>query len=286
MCAVLNFYLDSQKRSRAEAGDGIFGLVTAVVKAAGWQVCYRNDADPVTGDGYHLVYNREVLEPNCLSLRRCYLDHYFRIEASNDRWEWEVARKPYTPQLGTEWFMQHWRERLFKGQPIADGGYIFMPLQGKLLLRRHFQALSPIEMIHATLAADASRRILATLHPRESYTPDELAALHGIDRFQLVTTGSLPLLTACDYVVTQNSAVALTGFFAQKPAVLFAKIDFHHIAASVPHIGMHRAFAEVFTPRPYGRYLHWFFKQNALCDVGDDRAANLQARLRAHGWPI
>ena len=102
MCAVLNFYLDSQKRSRAEAGDGIFGLVTAVVKAAGWQVCYRNDADPVTGDGYHLVYNREVLEPNCLSLRRCYLDHYFRIEASNDRWEWEVARKPYTPQLGTE----------------------------------------------------------------------------------------------------------------------------------------------------------------------------------------
>jgi hypothetical protein len=285
MKRVLWFYLDDSRRALAEAGQGIFGAVVAVVKAAGWQVFYRGQRADIEGEGFHLVYNRAVEGPFCFSLRRCYLEKYYRIEATNDRWDWDVAGLNFPGKPGQAWFQRYWAERLFRGLTIAEGGYIFMPLQGKLLQRRHFQAASPIEMIRATLAADPQRRIVASLHPRESYSDTELAALRGIERFELVK-GSMPWLAGCDYVVTENSSLALQGFFANKPAVLFARIDFHHIAASVGQIGVASAFAAVQGQRPYADYLFWFFKKQALCEVGDDSAARLTDRLRALGWPL
>lgn len=281
----LSFYLDDSRRAKAEAGIGIFGAVTAIVKAAGWQLHYRAPEAEIAGEGYHLVYNRATEGPFCFSLRRCYLEKFYRIEASNDRWNWEVASLAFPDSPRQGWFQRYWRAQLFRDHAISSGGYIFMPLQGKLLQRRHFQSAAPIEMIKATLAADPQRRIVASLHPREVYSAAELEALRGIARFELVT-GSLPWLAGCDYVVTENSAMALTGMFADKPAVLFARIDFHHIAASVPHLGIARAFAAVARPQPYAAYLHWFFKQQALAAWGDGHQEQLAARLRAHGWPL
>lgn len=269
----------------AETGGGIFGAVVGVVKAAGWEVRYAEQAAEIAGEGYHLVYNRAVEGPFCFSLRRCYLEKYYRIEGTNDRWDWNVAELQFPGKPGQAWFQRYWAERLFEGLTISRDGYIFMPLQGKLLQRRHFQTASPIEMIRATLAADPKRRIVATLHPREVYSEAELEALRGIARFELAT-GSLPWLAGCDYVVTENSSLALTGFFAGKPAVLFARIDFHHIAASVHRLGVQGAFEAVPEPQPYADYLHWFFKKQALCEVGEDRDAKIAARLRAHGWPL
>jgi hypothetical protein len=282
---MLSFYLDGDKRARAEAGDGIFGAVVGVVRSAGWKVRYLGQDAEIAGDGYHLVYNRAVEGPFCFSLRRCYLEKFYRIEATNDRWDWQVAGLPFFATPGQAWFQRYWRERLFGGLTFARGGYIFMPLQGKLLQRRHFQAASPIEMIRATLAADPERRIVATLHPREVYSEAELDALRGIERFEL-SQGSLTVLAGCDYVVTQNSSMALTGFFADKPAVLFARIDFHHIAAAVARLGVAGAFAAVHRPQPYASYLHWFFKRQALAASGDGREMQIAARLRAHGWPL
>lgn len=282
---VLSFYLDVGQRAKAEAGIGIFGAVVGVVKAAGWEVRYAEQGAEITGEGYHLVYNRPTEGPFCFSLRRCYLEKYYRIEATNDRWDWDVAGLAFPGKPGQAWFQRYWAEQLFRGMTIAQGGYIFMPLQGKLLQRRHFQAASPIEMIRATLAADSTRRIVATLHPREVYSDAELQALRGIERFELVT-GSLPWLAGCDYVVTENSSLALTGFFAGKPAVLFGRIDFHHIAASVHGLGVAGAFEAVQRPQPYADYLHWFFKKQALCAVGEDSSAQIVARMRAHGWPL
>lgn len=282
---VLNFYLDDDKRARAEAGIGIFGAVVGVVRAAGWEVRYAGQQAEVAGAGYHLVYNRAVEGAFCFSLRRCYLEKFYRIEATNDRWDWEVAGLPFVAEPGKAWFQRYWREQLFRGLTIAQGGYIFMPLQGKLLQRRHFQMASPIEMIRATLQADPVRRIVATLHPREVYSDVELDALRGIERFELVA-GSMPVLAGCDYVATQNSSMALTGFFADKPAVLFARIDFHHIAASVARLGVAGAFAAVQQPQPFAAYLHWFFKKQALAASGDGHAVQIADRLRAHGWPL
>lgn len=281
----LTFYLDDGNRTKADAGLGIFGAVVDVARAAGWEVQYRGQQAEVAGEGYHLVYNRPVQGPFCFSLRRCYLEKYYRIEATNDRWDWDVAGLKFPGKPGQAWFQRHWRGRLFDGLKIESGGYIFMPLQGKLLQRRHFQAASPVEMIREALAADPKRRIVASLHPREAYTAEELAALRGIDRFELAE-GSLPLLAGCDYVVTENSSLALTGFFADKPAVLFGRIDFHHIAASVHRLGVAGAFDAVAQPQPFADYLCWFFKRQALCAVGDDVTQRVAERLRAHGWPL
>ncbi len=45
--------------------------------------------------------------------------------------------------------------------------------------------------------------------------------------------------------MTQNSAVAMTGYFFHKPSVLFGRIDFHHIAANVHELGVDEAFRQV-----------------------------------------
>lgn len=289
MCAerLLNFHLNDRQQLQAEASEGVFGQVIKAVTAAGWQVKLRSSEEPTTNQGYHLVFNRAVLAPNCLSLRPCYLDHYFRIEATNDRWNWPVAKMPFTAKPGSHWFQEYWRDRLFKGQSLRSDGYIFMPLQGRLLLHRHFQALSPIDMIKATLAADPKREIFATLHPKEIYTEEERYELTTLgDRFHLSDRSSKALLAGCDYVVTENSSLGLIGYFALKPLVLFAQMDFHHIAGSVPQLGIKDAFEAAQKPKPFARYLHWFFKQQAICDVADDALDQITTRLRQHGWPI
>ena len=284
---ILNFYLSPAKQKLVGTGTGIFGKIGQAVHNAGWQLRLRDEAEPVAGAGYHLVYNTAVTTPDTLVLRRCYMDPFYRIEATNDRWNWEVAGLPFAPESGAEWFRKHWQNRIFKGHSISDAGFIFMPLQGRLLDRRHFQAMSPIEMIHTTLAADPTRDILATLHPKEVYTAEERAALDRIGgRFRLCAQPSMSLLARCAYVVAQNSSMALTGFFARKPAVLFAKIDFHHIAGSVPRDGVAAAFADVANDRPFARYLHWFFKQQAISADAEDSLAQIAARLRQHRWPI
>ena len=284
---TLNFYLSPHKQEMAAAGKGIHGIIAQVVQEAGWALHLRDHLDTVIGPGYHLVENLAVLAPNCLTLRRCHMDPFYRIESTNDRWQWDVALKTFEPFSGAEWFRKYWQERIFKGLPITSGGYIFMPLQGKLLGRFHFQALNPVEMIEATLRADPKRRILATLHPKETYSPEELAALKTFGkRFEVLAQPSLPLLAGCDYVVTENSAMAFSGFFARKPAVLFAEIDFHHIAGSVPRQGVSEAFQVVDRPRDFASYLHWFLRDNAISAWSDDCAEKVVARLRSHGWPI
>lgn len=286
MKPVLNFYLSAGKRAKVATAGGILTRVVQAAEAAGWQVILRDESDPVGGDGYHLVYNRAVTAPRTLVLRRCYFDPFWRIEATNDRWDWEVAGKsfPDTASQDAEGFRRRWQAKLFAGQDVSRQGHIFMPLQGKLLAHRHFQAASPIGMIHSTRAADPSRKIFATLHPRETYSVAELDALRGIEGFELTDRPSMELLAGCDYVVTENSAMALTGFFAEKSAVLFARIDFHHIAASVPRDGM-----AAFDPQPkppFAAYLKWFFRQNAITSWADDAVDQIRARFRNHGWPM
>ena len=270
---ILNFYLNPRMQRMATAGEGIYGKIAQAVQAAGWTLHLRERFEPVSGPGYHLRDNLAVSEPNSLVLRRSHLDPFYRIEATNDRWNWQIAGMDFFPRQGDEWFLKYWQKRIFADVPIASGGYVFMPLQGKLQERRHFQSHSPVEMIKATLKADPKRQIRATLHPNESYSPEDLAALTGFGpRFALLDEPSLPLLAGCDYVVTENSSLAFHGFFARKPAVLFAEIDFHHIAGSVPKQGLRAAFQLADIPRPFASYLHWFLRENAISAWADDCA--------------
>lgn len=288
---VLHLYLnDAQQREIAAGTAGILTRLAEAVTAAGWAVELQPVQRPVGGDGYHLVFNQAVEVPFCLCLRRVYLNPFWRIEASNDRWDWEVARLRFDGTRVANHasaFQSRWRDIVFKGIDICQNGYVFMPLQGKLEIRRHFQAMSPLEMIAATLQADPARRIIATLHPNEVYSAAEIAALRGFGpRFAVSDLPSKTLLAGCDYVVTQNSGMGLLGWFADKPAVLFGRIDFHHMAGSVLDSGVAGAFAGAGGKGPYAGYLHWFFKQQAITWWDASAGARIQARFREHGWPM
>lgn len=105
---------------------------------------------------------------------------------------------------------------------------------------------------------------------------------------RLLADGTEATLANCDLVVTQNSTVALKGFLLEKPAMLWARIDFHHIAASVPHLGREQAFAKIeFAEKPdFARYLFWHLRQNALFAWRDGLDAAIRTRPARLGWPV
>ena len=143
----LYLYLNERQRQTVAAGQGgMIGQVKAAVTAAGWPVVMLPEAAREAAaqvDGYHLVLNAEVPGPFALSLRKCYLDPFWRIEDRNDRWAAEVGRRPFDPAKVNAGraaaFRDRWRDVLFMDQAIRRDGHIFVPLQGKPLRHRSFQ---------------------------------------------------------------------------------------------------------------------------------------------------
>jgi hypothetical protein len=302
--SILHFYLGEGGRAAVFQGQArMTTRVAAAVTAAGWQVklCPAEERATIPArsgihGGFHLVLNEPVPSPNCLTLRRVGWEPFWRIEQTNDRWDWQIAAQSFDPaaqsQTRAEQFLGYWSKQLFGQAKATKGGGIFVPLQGKLCEQRHFQAASPLEMVEAVARRWPERAVRLTLHPREVYPEKDRAALTALlarlPNAELSTTGSDALLLACDLLVTQNSTMALRGYVAQKPAMLWARIDFHHIAASVPRDGLRAAFAtaEAGTRPDFGRYLNWYFRENCLRSWDDAVEDAIRARLRAHGWPI
>ena len=286
-----------QARLLAEGRPTIWRYVAEAVTSRGWQFQIHHEDDrPGTTDlpGYHLLQNQPITAARCLNLRNAYLDPFWRIEPGNDRWHFAVAAARFDPATIPEpaatAFVQRWRQTLFGDTRVTRQGHIFMPLQGRLSERRSFQSHSPLDMIRTTLAQDAARPIIATLHPREVYSDAERSALSDLQqqnpRFRVQEGGSIDLLLSADYVVSENSGLVMQGYFAGKPAVLFADIDFHHIAGSVSALGPKAAFASTALPRPFDRYVTWFFRRNCLQAFGSLTQGRIVARLQELGWPI
>jgi hypothetical protein len=94
-------------------------------------------------------------------------------------------------------------------------------------------------------------------------------------------------LQHCDFVVSQNSAAAFAGYFFGKPALLFGKIDFHHIAEPANMAQLPDSFDAAVTARPaFDRYVHWFWQENCINAGRADARAKILARFQRFGWPI
>ncbi|HEY0214209.1 MAG TPA: hypothetical protein VGC40_11560 [Paenirhodobacter sp.] len=294
---TLTIHLDADTRDRAARGDhNFFHRLRGAVEARGWRVIFvvntlANRLAAPSQPGYALYHMEEPSHDRALTCRRRYVGAFWTIQATAPRWDWPIvhtAFDPATVPLTATGFVNSWRKRIWpQGVQTRDDGHIFMPLQGRLLDHRGFQSMSPIDMIRTTLA-QSGRPIIATLHPNEDYTPEEYAALHALaaqhPRLTVQQGGSDQALAHCNRVVTQNSALALHGYFLHKPAVLFARIDFHHIAASVPQEGL-----AAFSPRPlpdFDRYLYWFLQMHAINAGRPECEEQILASLRHHGWPI
>ncbi len=87
--------------------------------------------------------------------------------------------------------------------------------------------------------------------------------------------------------MTENSSVAFKGYFLRKPAVLFSQIDFHHIAANVPKLGVEGAFAKArqMAP-PFEAYLFWYLQKMSINAGKKDAEQQILAAVRRCGWKI
>lgn len=247
-------------------------------------------------DALSLVHMSQPIGPSGLVFRKQYAGAFYRIEAVAERWLWQLARAEFAPdQIDTtaaHAFFEHWRDRLtdHNAAQTSSDGFIYMPLQGKLLQSRSFQSMSPIDMITTTLR-ETDLPIVATLHPNETYRADELEALEDLQirhpMFRVETNMMEDMLATCDLVVTQNSSAAFHGMFYKKPAVLFAGIDFHHICASVPTLGHKAAFAKAKGMKPsFEKYIYWFWKLNAIDLDEPGHIQKIIKRLKQLGWQI
>ncbi len=276
----------------------IYSRLAVAFTQAGYSVITRADSDAARHtailDPGHAIFTM-VEPPNkrALCLRRAYQYPFWRLENTNERWRFDVALARFDPRdidpVPARTFASSWRRKLARATATHEG-FIYLPLQGRLTEQRSFQFQSPLAMIETALAQDPHRKLIASLHPKEIYSIAEHQALHRLasrhPRLTIAET-SAGLLEACDYVVTQNSSVAFTGYLFGKQPVLFAGADFHHIAASVPRIGIDNAFRQAKEPlRDVDRYLYWFWQIQSINAGRDDVTDQILARAARHGWPL
>jgi hypothetical protein len=296
----LTIYLDAPTLSVVTAGrHNFFRRLMDVITAQGWQVNLAESTlsarlEAPAKEGFALFHMEPPTHPTALTCRRTYVGAFWHIEAQAERWLWPVAQEVFDPEtidpVQAQRFVQNWKKRLYPADfSPSDEGFAFIPLQGQLRAHRSFQAMSPVAMIELALA-QTGLPLVASLHPKEIYTAEEIAALQDLaqrhPRFRIYHGESAEALRACSFVITQNSGLAFEGYFLRKPAVLFARSDFHHIAGSVPRDGVEGAFAALQNAPDFDRYLYWFLQQRAINAGRAECEAQILTALRGHGWPI
>lgn len=295
---TVRMYLEPPLRKSAEAGEHNFiNLILEVLKNAQFRVEFCDTSDiGVHTDRYSLSHMKEPPNTRGLVLRRAYYYPFWQIEQTNERWHWDVAKATFDPSLITTdaaRFYRFWQKRLFGDATSQTGtdGFIYVPLQGRLTKHRSFQSCSPLEMIEYCLAHDPSRQVIATLHPKEQYSDGELAKLEALEKQHIRLTVSIgdmvQYLQRCDYVVTQNSSAAFAGYFFGKPALLFGKVDFHHIAERADMGNLSQGFENAPKLCPaYDKYIWWFWQQNSINAGREDARTKIAERFKRFGWPI
>jgi hypothetical protein len=288
---------------RARRGEHNFvNKLGEALALSGWSLEIRTagPVDPLTAaerDEYALFLMQEPAHEKGLSLRVAYIMPFWRIERTAERWSFDVARSDFDPgqvdPAVARRFARYWGRRKF-GEAVGEtrrAGMIYVPLQGHIGRRRSFQVMSPMDMLRETLERAQGRRVIAGLHPKESYSEPDLRRLeemrHAFPALEVTEGGMEGHLRDCDFVVTQNSSVALMAMFFRKPAILFARIDFHHAMLNVAEIGVDAAFARVEEHAPdWDRYLLWFLKLSAINAGAPEATGRIAARLKALGWPL
>lgn len=296
----LRIYVEHAVRKAVERGNHNFlHLLIEVVQETGFKVEFRPNSltHRLAGhadSAFGLTHMKDPVGPNGLVFRRVYHRPFWQIERVAERWNWNVAQTVFEPdQIDAKQaiaFADRWKNRLYKGAKSDDQGFVYIPLQGKLLQHRSFQTCAPIDMLRTVLPA-LNQPAVVTLHPKETYSEAELAALKAVlDEHPnaILKTGQMDsLLPNCSLVITENSSVAFDGYFFEKPTILFAAIDFHHIAQSANPETFRDALSHALTVQPdYAKYLFWFWQIMSINAGRPDAKDRIRARLVQLGWPV
>lgn len=296
---VVTFYMEPELCESALLGKHNFiGKVADVLSMAGHSVAFVpfDKRGAPEGQGWSLSHIKSPTDARGLCFRRACHYPFWQIEQSAERWSWDVAQRDFIPDATQSneaaWFYGFWQKRLFGDAPRSAkrNGFVYVPLQGKLLDHRPFQICSPLDMVEYCLT-QTDAPVIAALHPNERYTRAEIAALEKLEkkynRLTVQMGGMEELLAGCDYIVTQNSSVAFNGYLFGKPALLFRKTDFHHIAVQAELDDLASGFRSVAQIEPdYAAYVHWFWQLNSINAGRPDAEERIATRLRRFGWPV
>ncbi len=289
-------HLEQPLRKSAEAGTHNFiSKMVKVLENARFRVEFSSGMNSKTG--YSLSHMSSPPGQVGLVFRRVYHYPFWQIDQSAARWDWDTAKATFNAAsidaLTAQKFYRYWQKRLWGDftDNATRAGFVYVPLQGRLLEHRSFQSCSPLEMLEICLQHVPNKKVIAGLHPKEIYSKPEIAALEGLaaryPRLQIQKGGTDNLLQGCDAVVTQNSAAAFNGYFFAKPAILFAKIDFHHIATIADVARPGAAFAKLAAHKPdYAAYIYWFWQLQSINAGRDDAEDKIARRLLRFGWPL
>ncbi|MEM8631504.1 MAG: hypothetical protein AAGF74_09720 [Pseudomonadota bacterium] len=299
---TIHLYLDAGLLRRVAGGkQNFFAQLTGALEDLGHRVKLHRSTPWQRGaarfrQGFSLTHMESPTGPVGLTCRLAYAYPFWKIEKTAQRWKFDVAKAAFDPAAvdtdKAHAFVGRTRRREYRWMAARSDApdLIYIALQGQLQKQRSFQSDSPLGMVRRTLAAFPDDPVRIGLHPKETYAPGELNALadlmEGHRTAQLAEESLEMLLPRTRLVVTENSSVAFKGFFMGIPAVTFARIDFHHIAASA-EIHADAVFQTALDARPaYDKYLYWFLQEQAINAGRPDVRDRITARLRALGWDI
>ncbi len=239
---TVRFYLRDGLRQRVEERrHTFFNRLLVVLDRARFHIKYSDDSRDeklkfADSGQYSVQLMQEAYDDRGVTVRKNYFGPFWHIETTAERWKRPVVFAKFNdskqPHDRASRFSNHWRRSLFPtvSESVASAGYVYVPLQGRLLKHRSFQSCSPIQMVEALLEHERKRRIILTLHPGEMYSAKEQYALTKIvernERVSISTGRMNEYLPKCDYVVTQNSSAGIFGYLMRKPLILIGATAF------------------------------------------------------------
>lgn len=280
--------------SRTRSGHFNFlNRVRTAAEGRGWQVeLAAQTDDPPERHVYALHHMAGPAHQRVKVFRRNYYYPFWHIETQPQRWRWPVANATFDPLAidpeSARRFMVNLRRRVLGSVPSDQRGHVLIALQANLLETRSFQTMSPVAMVAAI--AQTGQACIATTHPNVVYSQPERAALERLTstyKNLSMGTNSTELLHGAAFVATQNSSVGFDAYLMERPVILFAQIDFHHIALNVADIGVETALRMAPGHRPdYAAYLWWFLKEHSIDAMAADAEDAILRAMKKGGWPI
>lgn len=303
---VLAFYTNQGGYLRAKQGISPIADILGRIARANqlqFQVYDKGSLQISAAKARHEYALGRFVEPwnkNVLVLRPAYLPRFQRIEKSSRRHAFEVAKRRFNPagldfDQARKFVSDTKRIRYGSDMPEpSDEGYIYVPLQGGLLDDLETRFCSPIDMLRATAQRAEGRDVVVSLHPNSNHNVVQLAALSALCRahpnIRIEDGPATRWIPGCHYIVTQHSGAAFEGFFWGKPAMLFEKVDFHHICAKPHAVGLDGAFEQIaemaLDPPPFEQYLAWFLRDNCVNPENPQAIKRVLAILRRRGWEL
>lgn len=90
------------------------------------------------------------------------------------------------------------------------------------------------------------------------------------------------ILSACDRVVTINSAVGVEAYLHRKPVILCGQADFHHIAVTArAQSDLEQALMAPMRRRAYDKFIYWYFAEHCLSATEPNLAQRFLSRYPA-----